>query len=56
MVINDSPNVLFERMNSKPGVPLSSRSSGMVMRCSISSAAKPGAWVTTCELVSAMSG
>ena len=56
MVISDRPNVLLDRMNSRPGVPLSSRSSGIVMRCSTSSAAMPGAWVTTCELVSAMSG
>ena len=54
--MSDSPNVLFERMNSSPGVPLSSRSSGMVIRCSTSSAAMPGTWVTTWELVSATSG
>ncbi len=56
MVISDRPKVLFERMNSRPGVPLSSRSSGTVMRCSTSSAAMPGACVMTWELVSAMSG
>ena len=33
-MISDRPNVLLERMTNRPGVPLSSRSSGMVI-CSL---------------------
>ena len=54
--INDSPNVLLERMTKSPGVPLSSRSSGIVICSSTSSAAWPGYCVITCAVVSAMSG
>ena len=47
---------LLERINSIPGVPLISRSSGTVMSCSTSSAARPGICVVTCAATSPSSG
>ena len=54
--MSDRPNVLLERMFTRPGVPASARSRGIVICCSTSSAASPGAWVTTCAVTSPMSG
>ena len=48
--------VLSERINSSPGVPLISRSSGTVISCSTSSAASPGSCVVTCAETSPSSG
>ena len=55
-VISDSPNRLSLRMRVMPGVPLSSRSRGTVMRRSISSGALPGSWVITVTWVLVTSG
>src|SRR5580700_6809529 len=54
--MSDRPNVLEERMSRSPGVPLISRSSGTVISCSTSSAARPGTWVVTCAATSPSSG
>ena len=47
---------LLERMLTSPGVPASPRSSGVVICCSISSAARPGTWVVTWAVTSLSSG
>src|SRR5580692_3989904 len=54
--MSDRPKVLSERISSRPGVPLISRSSGTVISCSTSSAASPGTCVMTCAATSPSSG
>src|SRR5579862_5647517 len=54
--MSDNPKVLDERISSRPGVPLISRSSGTVISCSTSSAARPGICVVTCAATSPNSG
>ena len=48
--------MLLERMFDKPGVPARARSKGIVISCSTSSEASPGAGVMTCAVTSPMSG
>ena len=52
----ERPKAFLLRIMLSEGMPLSERSRGMVICCSISSAARPGTWVTTWTVTSAMSG